>query len=169
MTSILTSLSTTLAPVAPYMTGVGAVVVGLYALRLMLYIVLQLTDALRYACCGEASYAGKLVVVTGASSGIGEATAVSFAKKGAKVVVIARRQKKLEALRDRCAEAGASGTILPFPCDCTAGEKVSELAKKVVDKHGVPHAVVMCAAFGHWGYVHTQTHAQIDNAVKAPL
>ncbi len=169
MSSFLDSLSTSLEPIAPYMTGVGVVVVGIYALRLVLYIALQVSDVLRYSCCSEASYAGKLVVVTGASSGIGKATAVSFAKKGAKVVVVARRQKKLEALRDSCVKAGMSGTILPFPCDCTEGEKVSELAKKVMAEHGAPHAIITCAAFGDWGYVHTQAHTEIDRAVKAPL
>lgn len=46
------------------------------------------------------SLKNKVVVITGASSGIGEATAIEFAKKSAKVVLVARRTEKLEKLKD---------------------------------------------------------------------
>ena len=49
---------------------------------------------------------GAVVVVTGASAGIGEATAVAFAKRGARVVLTARRLERLEALADRIERAG---------------------------------------------------------------
>ena len=58
---------------------------------------------------------GAVVVVTGASSGIGEATAVAFAKRGARVVLTARRLERLEALADRIERAG----VRRSPCGST--------------------------------------------------
>ena len=49
---------------------------------------------------------GAVVVVTGASAGIGEATAVAFAQRGATVVLAARRLDRLEALAERIERAG---------------------------------------------------------------
>ena len=49
---------------------------------------------------------GAVVVVTGASAGIGEATAVAFARRGARVVLAARRIERLEAMAERIERAG---------------------------------------------------------------
>ena len=62
-------------------------------------------------------FEGKVVIVTGASSGIGRSTARLFAMEGAKVVAAARRMKKLEDLRDKVAAENAPGVILPVKTD----------------------------------------------------
>ncbi|OCB56448.1 short-chain dehydrogenase [Mycobacterium malmoense] len=59
--------------------------------------------------------AGKRVLLTGASSGIGEAAAELLAREGATVAVVARRQELLDALAQRITAAG--GTALSMPCD----------------------------------------------------
>lgn len=55
--------------------------------------------------------AGKVAVITGASSGIGEATALLFAKEGAKVVLGARRIEKLDSLADQIKKEGGEVTV----------------------------------------------------------
>ena len=55
---------------------------------------------------------GRVALVTGASSGIGEATAVALAEAGAKVAIAARRRDRLQALADRLAPLGAEPLVL---------------------------------------------------------
>jgi NADP-dependent 3-hydroxy acid dehydrogenase YdfG len=65
---------------------------------------------------------GTTAVVTGASSGIGEATALALAARGADVVAVARRADRLDRLADRITTAG--GTALALPADVTDADQV---------------------------------------------
>ncbi|OCB51535.1 short-chain dehydrogenase [Mycobacterium malmoense] len=69
--------------------------------------------------------AGKRVLLTGASSGIGEAAAELLAREGATVAVVARRQELLDALTQRITAAG--GTALSMPCDVSDMDAVDAL------------------------------------------
>src|SRR6201998_2656297 len=77
---------------------------------------------------------GKRVVLTGASSGIGEAGAGLFAKEGATVVVVARRQELLEAVAQRITAAG--GSAFALPCNLSDLSAVDALVKTVEDRFG---------------------------------
>lgn len=77
---------------------------------------------------------GRVAVVTGASSGIGAATAERLATLGATVAVAARRADNLDALVARITEAG--GTALALPLDVTDREAVLTAAGKVADTFG---------------------------------
>jgi hypothetical protein len=68
---------------------------------------------------------GKIVLVTGASSGIGRATALAFAREGAKVAVCARREDRLESLKGELSQAGAAA-IRIFALDVTGRTSVEE-------------------------------------------
>lgn len=69
----------------------------------------------------------KVVVITGASSGIGRAAAQAFAAAGARLALAARSQAALEIAARECVEAG--GEAIPVPCDVTDAEQVLHLAE----------------------------------------
>jgi NADP-dependent 3-hydroxy acid dehydrogenase YdfG len=76
----------------------------------------------------------KVVVITGASSGIGEATALLLAGRGAKVVLGARRSDRLEALASRIADAGGEAA---YACtDVKRREDLADLVKLACERYG---------------------------------
>jgi NADP-dependent 3-hydroxy acid dehydrogenase YdfG len=77
---------------------------------------------------------GKVVVITGASSGIGEATALHLAEHGATVVLGARRPQRLAALCERIASKG--GTASYRVTDVKRREDVSQLVELAIEQHG---------------------------------
>jgi len=83
---------------------------------------------------------GSVVVVTGASSGIGEATAVAFARRGARVVLAARRRERLEDLAERIGRAG--GRALAAPCDVTDAHALRTLRTVTEEAFGPADVVV---------------------------
>ncbi len=77
---------------------------------------------------------GRVAVVTGASSGIGEACALGYAKAGAKVVLAARRQDRLDALVEKVKAMG--GQALAVVTDVTDESAVANLFKQAMDTYG---------------------------------
>jgi NAD(P)-dependent dehydrogenase (short-subunit alcohol dehydrogenase family) len=78
--------------------------------------------------------AGKRVLITGASSGIGEAAAEQFARRGATVVVVARRQDLLDAVAERITTAG--GIAISISCDVSEMDAVDALVADVGNRIG---------------------------------
>ena len=77
---------------------------------------------------------GKVALVTGVSSGIGEAIALALAAEGAQVALAARRIERLEALAQRIAESGGAARALT--CDVADEQQVRQAAQQVQDKWG---------------------------------
>ncbi len=76
----------------------------------------------------------KVIVITGASSGIGYSTAKALAKKGAKIVAGARRKDRLETLQKEITDAG--GEIIICETDVTKKSDCDNLVKQAIDKFG---------------------------------
>ncbi len=91
--------------------------------------------------------ADKVAVVTGASSGIGEATAVTLAERGAKVVLAARRSDRLSALARRIVARG--GHALAVPCDVADLAKVKQMVDRTLETFGRIDVLVNNAGVMH--------------------
>jgi NAD(P)-dependent dehydrogenase (short-subunit alcohol dehydrogenase family) len=86
----------------------------------------------------------KLALVTGASRGIGAATAEALAEAGAHVILVARTAAALEEVEDRIHETGGSATIAPL--DLTDGESIGKLAVAVAERWQKLDVLVLNAA-----------------------
>jgi hypothetical protein len=109
----------------------------------------------------------RVVVITGASSGIGEATAVAFAQRGGKVVLAARRLERLEQLAGRIEEAG--GSALALRCDVSDVDELDRLPGIVNELVGPTDVLVNSAGIPGGGEFANLTHEQIDKVVRVNL
>jgi short-subunit dehydrogenase len=93
------------------------------------------------------SYRGLSALVTGASSGIGEALALRLAREGARVALAARRQAELEEVAAEIARGG--GEALVLPCDVSDRAQVFAAAERAVQHFGQIDLLVNNAGYGH--------------------
>lgn len=87
---------------------------------------------------------GQLALVTGASRGIGAATAKALAARGAHVILTARTAKDLESVEDAIFEAGGSATIAPL--DLTDGDSIGRLSQAIAERWDRLDILVISAA-----------------------
>jgi NAD(P)-dependent dehydrogenase (short-subunit alcohol dehydrogenase family) len=100
-------------------------------------------------------FAGKIALVTGASTGIGRALALELAREGADVAAAARRLDRLEALGREI--EGLGRRALPLRCDVTREEEVRAAVAAVTARFGALDIVVANAGFGVVGAVEDLT------------
>src|SRR5258707_6854396 len=82
----------------------------------------------------------RIALITGASRGIGHATALALAKAGAHVVAVARTVGGLEELDDAVRAAGGSATLVPL--DLKDYEGIDRLGRPLLDRFGRLHVLV---------------------------
>lgn len=90
------------------------------------------------------SFDNQLALVTGASRGIGAATAIALAAKGAHVILTARNAKDLEEVEEKIHEAGGNATIAPL--DLTDGDSIGRLAHAISGRWEALDIMVLNAA-----------------------
>ena len=103
----------------------------------------------------------KIVLITGASSGIGKEAAMQFAKKGSNVILVARRKQKLEQIDDDLKKFNISTMI----CECDVSDKlqVEKMSKLVLEKYGSIDILVNNAGFAIYGSVFDLTTEEIES------
>jgi uncharacterized protein len=89
-----------------------------------------------------------VAVVTGASSGIGEATARAFSARGSKAILVARNKSRLDCIVAEIRSRG--GNAVAYPADLANPREVSITASRIVSDQGVPDILVNKAGTGRW-------------------
>ena len=95
-------------------------------------------------------WSGKLALITGASSGIGAATARLLARRGLRILLTARRLERLQTLADEIQAAGGSAEVLV--ADLEQSQERAQLADVVLQRFGCPDVLVNNAGIGWYGY-----------------
>ena len=110
------------------------------------------------------NFRNKVVLITGASSGIGEASAIKFAKKNAKVVLVARRKEKLLQLQKKISKY--TDSILVCQCDVSNKLQVKEMCDIVLDTFGQIDVLVNNAGFVIYGRVLELSIEEIESQME---
>jgi short-subunit dehydrogenase len=92
--------------------------------------------------------AAKLVLITGASSGIGEALAKRYGRTGAHVLLLARNAERLGAVAGAIRQSG--GTAAAYPIDLANAEAIEETSARIAREVGIPDVLINNAGAGRW-------------------
>ncbi len=109
-------------------------------------------------------FKNKVVVITGASSGIGAASAKKFAEKGAKIVLVGRRKEKLLEIEKILSKHNISTMV----CKCDVSEKsqVKEMSDQVLNKFSKIDVLVNNAGFAVYGKVSELSIEEIESQMS---
>ena len=109
----------------------------------------------------------KVVIVTGASQGIGRTMATVFAESGANVVCVARSEKKIEELSMEIKSQG--GLAIPAVCDISDGDSFSRTIKSVVDQFGKLDVLVNNAGITRDALLMRMNESRWDEVIQTNL
>ncbi|XP_059046918.1 uncharacterized oxidoreductase TM_0325-like [Achroia grisella] len=97
------------------------------------------------------SFSNKVVIVTGASSGIGAVTAVQFAKEGAKVVIVGRKESKLKNVAEQCARSGNKPLVVK--ADVSNDDEVKRIVTETINEFGQIDVLINNAGMAVYGNI----------------
>lgn len=109
----------------------------------------------------------KIALITGASSGIGKAAAVLFAKEGALVILAARHLDRLKEAQEEIEKNGCCAES--FEMDITNREQVKETIKKIIKNHKKIDILVNNAGIAAWNSIENVTYEEFDEHVNINL
>jgi uncharacterized protein len=109
----------------------------------------------------------KSALITGASSGIGAATALEFARQGMDILLVARRADRLEQLAAKIQQSG--GKAFCFPTNLSIAENTHTLVEWIVKEYGVPDILVNNAGLGWYGYFSEMPEAVIHEMLMVNI
>jgi hypothetical protein len=115
----------------------------------------------------ESAWAGKVAVITGASSGIGAATAKKLAREGLRVVLVARRRERLEEVAAEI--QGAGGEALVVAADLTEERERVRVFERVQTTYGVADVVINNAGFAWYGFGESMDWALARQMIKTNI
>ena len=109
-------------------------------------------------------FKNKIILITGASSGIGKETAMEFAKLGANIILVARKKDKLEQVANELKKFNVSTLICQ--CDISKKDQVKEMSKTVLEKFESVDVLVNNAGFAIYGSVSDLTVDEIESQME---
>jgi short-subunit dehydrogenase len=124
-------------------------------------------DRLSQSAVAVPTIEGSVVIITGASSGIGRAYAVAFARRGARVVLAARRAELLEEVRQEIEPYAAD--VLVVPTDVTDADQLQALVNKTRGSFGRIDILVNNAGLPLGGPLHTNSPKAIRDTLNVNL
>lgn len=107
------------------------------------------------------NFKGKIILITGASSGIGRSTAILLAKRGAKLILISRNKEKLDHLSSELQNFNVPTYF--YECDVSDKSQVNKISKLILEKFGSVDILINNAGFGIFGPVSKLTTEEIES------
>ena len=111
--------------------------------------------------------AGKVAVITGGNSGIGEGTAHLFAQEGAKVILMARREEQGRAVEASLRDAGGEATFIA--CDVGNADSVTSAVAQAADTYGAIHVLFNNAGGGAGSHFPNEPNAEWERVIHTNL
>jgi uncharacterized protein len=113
----------------------------------------------------KSKFEGKVVLITGASSGIGRQAAIDFAENAAQTIItVSRSKSKLEELEKEL-KRNFSSEIVVYQCDVSIKAEVEKMGKEVLEKFGHINILVNNAGFGTYNKVQHQSIEEIESVI----
>ena len=109
---------------------------------------------------------GSVILITGASSGIGKACAIELAANGAHVILQARGEEALREVAKTIENSGGKAAV--YPVDLTDYNLINSVAEKIKAEIGIPDVIINNAGVGKWLFIEETDNKEIEQMMSVP-